>query len=524
MPPFSTTSAWRSLLEHRDALAGTPLSRMWNDDPRRGEALTFGCAGLAADFSKQRLDARTLVLLAALARERGLPAAIDRLFSGEPVNVTEKRAALHTALRGDEHAMVNGTDVRPELQRSHERMRVFAEAVRTGHWKGATGLAFTHVLALGIGGSSLGPRLVIEALHGEADGPEVRFLTNIDAAEFDDAIAGLDPATTLVVVASKTFATQETMVNAIAAKEWISAALGEGALARHFIASTANIPAATQWGLPECNVFPFADWVGGRYSLWSSVGLPIVIAVGMTRFEQLLAGAHAVDLQFRSDPLERNVPALMGLIGVWNRNALAFPSHAVLSYASRLEHLPAYLQQLEMESNGKRVAEDGTALDFSTCPVVWGGTETPGQHAFHQWLHQGTDIASCDFVVVAQSMGARTIHHEILLSHACAQSEALMNGVEKGDPHRACPGNRPSTTLVLPRLDAYFLGALLACYEHKVFTQATVWGIDAFDQFGVELGKTIAAEILPAVRGANVPLHPASRHLLDVIRKLAAGA
>jgi glucose-6-phosphate isomerase len=214
----------------------------------------------------------------------------------------------------------------------------------------------------------------------------------------------------------------------------------------------------------------------------------------------------------------------MGLIAAWNRNALGFPSHAVLPYASRLEHLPAYLQQLEMESNGKRVAEDGTALDFSTCPVVWGGTETPGQHAFHQWLHQGTDIASCDFIVVAQSMGARAIHHEILLSHACAQSEALMNGVEQGDPHRDCPGNRPSTTLVLPRLDAYFLGALLACYEHKVFTQATVWGIDAFDQFGVELGKTIAAEILPAVRGANVPLHPASRHLLDVIRKLAAGA
>ena len=524
MTPFANTAAWRSLLEHRDALAATPPTRMWNDDPRRGEALTFGCAGLAADFSKQRVTPDTLALLAALARERGLPAAIERLFSGETVNVTEKRAALHTALRGDEHAMVNGADVRPGLQRNHERMRVFAEAVRAGQWKGATGLAFTHVLALGIGGSSLGPRLVIEALRGEADGPTVRFVTNIDPAEFDDATAGLDPATTLVVIASKTFTTQETMVNAIAAREWIAAALGDSALGKHFIASTANTPAAEAWGLPECNIFPFADWVGGRYSLWSSVGLPIAIAVGMARFDQLLAGAHAVDLQFRSDPLERNVPALLGLIGVWNRNAQGLHTHAVLSYASRLDHLPAYLQQLEMESLGKRVAEDGTVLDFSTCPVVWGGTETPGQHAFHQWLHQGTDIASCDFIVVAQSMGARTIHQEILLSHACAQSEALMNGVGKGDPHRDCPGNRPSTTLVLPRLDAYFLGALLACYEHKVFTQATVWGIDAFDQFGVELGKTIAAEILPAVRGADVPLHPASRHLLDVIRKLAAGA
>jgi len=524
MPPFTTTAAWRSLLEHRDALAGTKLSRMWDDDPGRGEALTFGCAGLAVDLSKQRITPQTVALLAALARERGLPAAIDRMFSGETVNVTEKRAALHTALRGDEHAMVDGTDVRPELQRDHERMRVFTEAVRAGQWKGATGLAFTHVLALGIGGSSLGPQLAIEALHAEADGPEVRFITNIDAAEFDDATEGLDPATTLAVIASKTFTTQETMENALAARQWISSALGEAAIAKHFIASTSNIPAATQWGLPECNIFPFADWVGGRYSLWSSVGLPIAIAVGIARFDRMLAGAHAVDLQFRSDPLERNVPALMGLASVWNRNALGFSSEAVLSYASRLEHLPQYLQQLEMESMGKRVTEDGTPVDFHTCPVVWGGTETPGQHAFHQWLHQGTDTMSCEFIVVAQAMGERTTHHEILLSNACAQSEALMNGVDKGDAARACPGNRPSTTIVLPRLDAYYLGALLACYEHKVFTQATVWGINPFDQFGVELGKTIASEILPAVRGANVPLHAASRHLLDVIRKLAASA
>jgi len=522
MPPFATTAAWRALLEHRDALAATPLARMWSDDPHRGEALTFGCAGLAADFSKQRITAQTLGLLAALARERGLAAAIDRLFSGEAVNVTEKRPALHTALRGDEHVKVDGVDVRPGLQRDHERLRGFTEAVRAGQWKGASGRAVTHVLALGIGGSSLGPRLAIEALRGEADGPAVRFVANIDAAEIDDAIAGLDPAATLVVVASKTFTTQETMVNAMAARQWIEAALGEAALAKHFIATTANIPAAIQWGLPECNILPFAEWVGGRYSLWSSVGLPIALAIGIARFDQLLAGAHAVDLHFRSDPLERNVPALMGLIGVWNRNALAFPSHAVLSYASRLEHLPAYLQQLEMESNGKRVAEDGTALGFATCPVVWGGTETPGQHAFHQWLHQGTDTASCDFIVVAKAMGERSAHHEILLSNACAQSEALMNGVQASDPHRACPGNRPSTTIVLPRLDAYGLGALLAAYEHKVFTQATVWGIDPFDQFGVELGKTIAAGILPAVRGEDVPLHPASRHLLDVIRKLAA--
>jgi glucose-6-phosphate isomerase len=521
MPKFTSSPAWQALLAHRDELAGTRLSQLWSDDGQRGAALTFSCAGLAVDFSKQRITAQTIPLLTALARDRDLPAAVEGLFAGRRVNTTENRPALHTALRGGEHVMVDGADLRPQIQRAHERMRVFAEAVRDGLWKGVGGGRFTHVLALGIGGSALGPRLVIEALRGEANGPQVRFVTNVDPAELDDAIAGADPATTLVVIASKTFTTQETMVNAAAAREWLEAALGAEAVSKHIVAATANVEAAVGWGLPECNVFAFAEGVGGRFSLWSSVGLPIAIAVGMARFEQLLAGAHAADLQFRSDPLERNVPALLGLVGIWNRNALGIPTHAVLSYASRLESLPAYLQQLEMESNGKRVDRDGAALDFPTCPVVWGGTETPGQHAFHQWLHQGTDVVSCDFIVVARAMGERLSHHEILLSHACAQSEALMEGIATPDAHRACPGDRPSTTLVLPRLDAYHLGALLAIYEHKVFVEATVWGINAFDQFGVELGKTIAGQVLPAVRGASVDLHPATRHLLGVIRKLA---
>jgi glucose-6-phosphate isomerase len=519
MSHFTSTASWQALLAHRDALAGTRLSALWEKDPGRGPALTFSCAGIAVDFSKQRITPETVQLLAALARERGVAAAVEKLFTGERVNATEKRPALHTALRGDEHVTVDGQDLYPEIQRNRERMRVFAEAVRGGQWKGVTGLPFTHVLALGIGGSALGPKLAIEALRAQAGGPEVRFVANIDAAEFDDAIAGLDPATTLVIVASKTFTTQETTVNAIAARDWLVAALGEEALSRHLVAATANNKAATNFGLPECNIFPFADGVGGRFSLWSSVGLPVAIAVGMPRFEQMLAGAHAADLQLRSDPLERNVPALLGLLGVWNRNALGAPSHAVLSYASRLESLPAYLQQLEMESNGKRVDVSGEPVDFHTCPVVWGGTETPGQHAFHQWLHQGTDIATCDFIVVARPMGEKEIHHEILLSHACAQSEALMNGLASPDPHRACPGDRVSTTFVLPQLDAYHLGALLAIYEHKVYVEAAIWGINAFDQFGVELGKTIAAQVLPAVRGANVPLHPATQHLLGVIRK-----
>jgi glucose-6-phosphate isomerase len=520
MPSFTTTAAWQALLSHREASLARRVSELWDEDPARGAALTFSCAGLAVDFSKQRITAETITLLAALARECGLPAMIEKLFAGERINSSENRPVLHMALRGDEHVMLDGNDILAEVQRNRQRMRVFSEAVRDGHWKGATGMPFRHVLALGIGGSALGPRLALEALRADCDGPEVRFVANIDAAEFDDAVKGFDPAATLVIVASKTFTTQETMVNAAAARDWLVAALGPEAIAKHLIAATANGEEATRWGLPECNVFPFADWVGGRFSLWSAVGLPLAIGVGMQRFEQLLAGAHAADLAFRSDPLERNVPALLGLVGLWNRNAFGAASHAVLSYASRLESLPAYLQQLEMESNGKRVDRDGKPVDYATCPVVWGGTETPGQHAFHQWLHQGTDVASCDFIVVAKSMGARREHHEILLAHACAQSEALMEGLATPQTHKACPGDRVSTTIVMPALDAWHLGALLACYEHKVFVQGVVWGINSFDQWGVELGKTIAGQILPAVRGRPAELHPATHHLLGLIQKL----
>lgn len=522
MPPFSSSPAWQALLAHRATLEGRRVSRMWEGDPERGPRFTFRGAGIVADFSKQRVTAETLELLLDLARERELPAAIERLFAGERVNETEKRPALHMALRGDEHVMVDGVDVLPEVQRNRERMRAFAQAVRDGQWKGHTGQKFTHVLAIGIGGSALGPRLVLEALRGATDAtPQVRFVANIDAAEFDDAVRGLDPARTLVVVASKTFTTQETMANAVAARDWISCALGPEAIARHIIAASANYAEAQKFGLPECNVFPFADWVGGRFSLWSSVGLPIAIGIGAQRFEQLLAGAHAADLAFRSSPLEHNVAALLGLIGIWNRNAQDLATHAVLSYASRLESLPAFLQQLEMESNGKRVDLEGNPVDFETCPVVWGGTGTPGQHAFHQWLHQGTSSASCDFIVVAQAMGANESHHQILLAHALAQSEALMEGLATPSTYKACPGDRVSTTLVLPQLDAYHLGALLATYEHKVFVQGVIWGINSFDQFGVELGKTIAGRVLPAVRGESASLHPATQHLLGIVRKQA---
>jgi glucose-6-phosphate isomerase len=513
--------AWRALQAHREALASRRISDLWQADPERGGKLTFSCAGLAVDLSKQRIDAQTLGLLVQLARERDVPAGIERLFTGERINTSENRPVLHTALRGDERVLVDGADIRPDVQRVHERMRGFTQAVREGHWKGATGKPIRHVLALGIGGSALGPKLALEALRAEADGPQVRFIANIDAADFDDAVKGFDPEATLVVVASKTFTTQETMVNAISARRWLEAAVGREAVARHVIAATANLVESGKFGLPECNVFPFEEWVGGRFSLWSSVGLPLALGVGMHRFEQLLAGAHAVDLEFRSAPLEHNVPALLALVGIWNRNFLGAATHAVLSYASRLESLPAYLQQLEMESNGKRVDRDGKPVDFATCPVVWGGTETPGQHAFHQWLHQGTDLASCDFIVVANAMGRHAEHHEILLAHAMAQSEALMEGVQPSETYRVCPGDRMSTTFVLPALDALHVGALLAIYEHKVFVQGQVWGINSFDQWGVELGKKIAGQILPAVRGQPATLHPATEHLLGVIRRMA---
>ncbi len=525
MPPALPPSpAFQALAAHRDALGAATAASHWQSDPGRGEALTVACAGLAIDFSKQNLTAATMALLVGLAKECGVHASIAALFAGEHLNRSEDRPALHMALRGDEHVSLGGEDVRPGIQRTRERLRSFAGAVREGHWKGTTGERIRHVVALGIGGSSLGPRLACEALCGLADGPEVRFVANLDPAALDDALRGLDPAATLVVVASKTFTTEETLANAVAARDWLVAGLGEGALARHCVAATAAPGEAIRFGLPECNVFTFGDYVGGRYSLWSSVGLPVALALGANEFEKLLAGAHAVDIDFRSSPLERNAPVLMALVGLWNRNVLGIGNHAVLPYAARLATLPAYLQQLEMESGGKRVDRDGRSLGYPTAPAVWGGAGTEGQHAFHQWLHQGTDPVACDFVVVARPMGSRPEAHARLLANAAAQSEALMNGVATPEPHRDCPGGRPSTTIVLPALDAHALGSLIALYEHKVFVQACAWNTNPFDQWGVELGKRIAARILPALGGESVPGDPATRHLLGLLAKSGAAA
>jgi len=520
-PSLSRSPAWHKLLAHRDDLGGKTARELWRADPARGSKLTVGCASLALDFSKQPATEETLALLCALARERGLVESIEALFSGAIVNTTEKRPALHMALRGDEHTRAGGHDVMPEIQRGRERLRMFSQGVREGHWKGATGQAIRHVVGLGIGGSSLGPKLAAKALHAMADGPEAHFIENLDSAEFEDTVARLDPAATLFVIASKTFTTEETLANAASARAWIERSLGAGAVERHFVAATAAPGRATAWGLPACNVFAFPEWVGGRFSLWSEVGLPVAIAVGMAAFDRLLAGAHAVDLEFRSRPLEKNAPALLALLSVWNRNALGCASHVVLPYAARLSGLPPYVQALEMESNGKRVDRDGAALDFSTAPAVLGSEGTPGQHAFHQWLHQGTDPVSADFIVVATPMGSDADRHARLVAHAAAQSEALMNGVETPEPWRSCPGGRSSTTIVMPALDPHHLGSLLALYEHKVFAEGALWGINSFDQWGVELGKKIAGSILPAARGEGTAPDAATAHLLGVIHKLA---
>lgn len=511
--------AWNALSAHRDALSGHRIEHLFTEGLERGPSFTFNCGSLALDLSKQRLTGETIRLLLGLADECNVAQARERLFSGAAVNVTENRPALHTALRGEERVRVGNTDVMPGIERDRERIRTLVTAVREGAWKGITGKTLTQVLAIGIGGSYLGPKLVVEALAPTHQGPEVHFLANVDPAAADDMLCRLDPARTLVVVASKTFSTQETMVNAHRARAWLVQTLGEPAVARHVVAATANIKAATAWGIPESNLFSFADWVGGRYSVWSSVGLPIALALGMPAFERFLAGAHAVDLDFRSSPPERNAALLLALTGIWNRNVLGIASHVVLPYAQRLASLPGYLQQLEMESNGKRVSVDARPVDRATCPALFGEAGTLGQHAFHQWLHQGTDPVSADFVVVAKPMGSDADAHRLLLAHALAQSEALMTGRATGNPHRDCPGDRPSTTIVLPGLDPSSLGALIALYEHKVFVQGVIWGINSFDQYGVELGKEIASRIEPALRGQANGLHPATAHLAQVLER-----
>ncbi|HXF65080.1 MAG TPA: glucose-6-phosphate isomerase [Burkholderiales bacterium] len=511
--------SWQKLEEHRRALRGTHLRQLFARDPRRFRRFSLEACGLLLDYSKQRVTATTLRLLAALARECHLETWIERLYSGERINTTENRAALHTALRARRPVIVEGRDLAREAREVLGRMRSFAQGVREGGVRGAGGRPFTDVLHLGIGGSALGPRLACEALAPYAGRLRLHFVSNVDGAAISAALAALDPRSTLVIIASKTFTTQETLANAAAAAAWLRRRLPAGIAVRHLCAVTAEPARAVAFGVPAERVFPFWEWVGGRYSLWSAVGLPIALAVGMERFEQMLAGAREMDGHFRSAPLLGNMPVVLGLIGVWNASFLGAASRAVLPYDERLRLLPSYLQQLEMESCGKRVTRAGAAVDYATAPATWGGTGTDSQHAWFQWLHQGTQVVPAEFIACRVPHHRLRRHHDILLANFLAQTAALAFGMDErqaaaamrseGLPHseirrllahRVLPGNRPTASIVLERLEPRTLGALIALYEHKVFVESVIWDVNAFDQWGVELGKTLGGRILSQLR------------------------
>ena len=515
--------AWKALEAHALEMRQAGIASLFAKDPARAQEFSVAACGLLLDYSKNPLSRQTRTLLVALAGDAGLPAQIVAMFDGKRINVTEKRAVLHTALRNrsDRPVLVDGKDVMPEVRAVLSRLRDFSERVRDGAARGYSGLPFTDVVNIGIGGSDLGPLMVCAALRPYGS-PELRvhFVSNIDGAHLTATLAGLNAETTLFVVSSKTFTTQETLTNARSAREWLLTRLHateatEAAVGQHFAAVSTNLEATSKFGIAPERVFGFWDWVGGRYSLWSAIGLPIALAVGFECFDELLAGAFEMDEHFRTTPLESNMPAIAALTGIWNINFLGHPTHAVLPYAQDLLHFPAFLQQLDMESNGKRVDRSGAAVEHSTGPVIWGAPGTNGQHAFYQHLHQGTQVTPADFIVAANGADRLPEHHDILLANCIAQSEALLRGKNadevraelkargiEGDeaerlvPHRTFPGNRPSNTIVMRHLDPRSLGALIALYEHKAFVQGAIWNINSFDQWGVELGKQLANGVL----------------------------
>jgi glucose-6-phosphate isomerase len=489
---------------------------MFEQGPRRGSVLTAEHDGLYLDYSKQRVTGETVGLLLALARAAGLREGIEALFAGEPINVTESRPALHTALRQPVGAsqLVDGHDVMPAVHSVLDRMSEFADQVREGRWRGYTGRRIRTVVNIGIGGSDLGPAMAYRALSDFAlPDIDVRFVSNIDGNDIMAALHGLDPRETLFVVSSKTFTTVETLTNAQTARRWLLDATGEeDSVASHFVAVSTNAEQVEAFGIEAANMFEFWDWVGGRYSIHSAIGLALMIGIGSRGFRDMLSGARSMDEHFRSAPFEHNIPVLLGLLGIWNRNCLGAQTHAVLPYDARLASFPAYLQQLEMESNGKSVDRAGDRIERDTAPVVWGAPGTNGQHAFFQLLHQGTTTVPIDFVGVLDAGHDLHRHHDLLMANLFAQSRALAFGgtaqpADDADrlrrPHRAFAGNRPSSTILLPQLTPYSLGQLIAVYEHKVFTQGWIWGINPFDQWGVELGKVVATDIFDEIHSGD---------------------
>ena len=498
-----------------------PTATLFEQDANRFETFSTRLGDILYDYSKNRLTAETRAQLLGVARAAGVERRRDAMFAGEAINGTEGRAVQHMALRNvsDRAVEIDGEDVMPDIRDVLDRMSGFADAVRSGEAAGKGG-RFTDVVNIGIGGSDLGPAMAVLALAPYHDGPRTHFVSNVDGADIHDVLERCDPATTLFIVASKTFTTQETMTNAATARAWLVDAMGEDAVGNHFAALSTALDRTAALGITEDRVFGFWDWVGGRYSVWSAIGLSVMIAVGPDAFRDFLSGAHEVDEHFRTAPLEENVPVLMGMIGVLHRNVRGYATHAVLPYDQHLARFPAYLQQLDMESNGKRVGLDGEPVDHETGPIVWGEPGTNGQHAFYQLIHQGTSVVPCDFLIAANPAHPVGDHHEKLAANAFAQTEALMVGktldqareelrkngtadeeIERLAPHKVFPGDRPTSTFLYPQLTPHVLGALIALYEHKVFVQGTVWNINSYDQWGVELGKQLAGELLPMVKG-----------------------
>ncbi len=525
-PSIVDTPAWQALARHAETLRGKHLRQLFADDPERFARFSLETDGLLFDYSKQRVDAETLRLLAELARQADVAGWIERMFAGEPVNVSENRAALHVALRSGaaRWPLPSGEDAMPGIRAGRERMRAFCDAVRGGTLRGYSGEPIRAVVNIGIGGSDLGPRMATAALAAYAHPSlRIRYVSNLDAADLAPVLEELDPRSTLFIVTSKTFTTPETLTNAKSARDWLLAAAGDAAdaaMARQFAAVTANAGEALRFGIAGDRLFEFRDWVGGRFSLWSPVGLPLALAIGMDGFERMLAGAERMDRHFREAPAERNLPLLMALIGLWNIDFLGAWNLSISPYSQSLRWLPEYLQQLDMESNGKSRRPDGTPVGAHTAPVVWGGAGSNTQHAYFQLLHQGDWLIPSDFIAFAESDQPLPGHHDRLLANCLAQAEALAFGSDDGAPLRACSGNQPSSTLLLPRLTPETLGQLVAAYEHKVCAQAAIWGINPFDQWGAELGKKLAARLLPALTTATpVDTDTSTAGLIDWLRR-----
>ena len=539
MSLLTESPGWQALRAHAEQTDGVRLTDLFAADTERARRFSTEACGLYLDYSKQLLSAETRARLLDYAEQQQLPTWIARLFAGKTVNHTEQRAALHMALRAPRDAVMDvaGENVVPAVQAVLDKAQAFAEAVRSGAWPGATGLAIRDVVNIGIGGSDLGPRMVTQALLPHADGPRCHYVSNVDGAQLQAVLQGLDPATTLLIVTSKMFTTQETMANARAARSWLVSALGETATTRHFVAVSTNAEAVAAFGIAPENMFAFWDWVGGRYSLWSAVGLSLMVGLGPGPFRQLLAGAQAMDAHFRHAPLAENLPVLMALVAFWNRNFLGLADQVIAPYDQRLEKFVPWLQQLEMESNGKQVNRAGARVDYATTPSLWGDVGTNAQHAFFQMLHQGSEVHPVDFLLVAKPDHPHAELHRLLLANGLAQSQALMQGKTAGEvrlqlsakglagaeleaaiPHRVFEGNRPSNTLLLPRLDAWHLGALCALYEHRTFALSVLWDVNAFDQWGVELGKQLAGNVLRAFEGEAVPLDGSTRQLIAAIQ------